>query len=68
VVPPELVGPEARREAINYLNLARITDDPDTQNRFIKIAQHYRTLADAEERDAESEGVKRRSGTSDKWA
>ena len=38
----------------------------DAQNRFIKIAQHYRTLADAEERDAERKGIERRSITSDK--
>ncbi len=43
-----------------------MTARADAQNRFIKIAQHYRTLADAEERDAESKGVERRSGTSDK--
>lgn len=40
--------------------------DVDAQNRFIKIAQHYRTLANGEERDAERKGVERRSGTSDK--
>ena len=43
-----------------------MTADPDAQNRFIKIAQHYRTLADAKERDAEGRGVERRSGTADK--
>jgi hypothetical protein len=45
-----------RDQAISYLKLARMTTDPDTQNRFIKIAQHYCALADAEERDAESKG------------
>ena len=55
-----------RDQAIRYLELARMTARADAQNRFIKIAQHYRTLADAEERDAESKGVERRSGTSDK--
>jgi hypothetical protein len=54
-----------REQATSYLELARMTADPDAQNRFIKIAQHYRTLADAEERDAEGRGVERRSGTSD---
>jgi hypothetical protein len=51
-----------RDQAISYLKLAGMTVDPDVQNRFIKIAQHYRTLADAEESDAESKGVERRSG------
>ena len=53
-------------QAIRYLEIARISDDPDAQNRFIQIAQHYGTLADAEERDAESKRVERRSGSSDK--
>jgi hypothetical protein len=47
------------------LELARSTADLHAQNRFIKIAQHYRTLADAEERDAETKGAERRSGTSE---
>jgi hypothetical protein len=51
-----------REQAIRYLEIARTTADPEAQNRFIKIAQHYRTLADAEERDAESRGAERRSG------
>ena len=55
-----------REQTTSYLELARMTADPDAQNRFIKIAQHYRTLADAEERDAEGRGVERRSGTADK--
>jgi hypothetical protein len=55
-----------RDQAISYLKLAGMTVDPDVQNRFIKIAQHCRMLADAEERDAESKGLGRRSGASDK--
>ena len=39
-----------------------MTVDLDVQNRFIKIAQHCRMLADAEERDAESKGLGQRSG------
>jgi hypothetical protein len=31
------------------------------QNRYVTIAQHYRTLAEAEERDAEQKGTERRS-------
>jgi hypothetical protein len=29
-----------------------MTADPDTQNQLIKIAQHYRTLADTEKHGA----------------
>jgi len=43
-----------------------MTVDLDVQNRFIKIAQHCRMLADAEERDAESKGLGQRSGASHK--
>jgi hypothetical protein len=49
-----------------YLKLAAMTVDLDVQNRLIKIAQHCRMLADAEERDAESKGLGRRSGASHK--
>ena len=45
---------EYRERAIGYLELARLTPNLDAQNRFIKIAQHYRTLANAEERDAKA--------------
>ena len=55
-----------RNQAISYLKLAGMTVDLDVQNRFIKIAQHCRMLADAEERDAESRGIGRRSGNSHK--
>jgi hypothetical protein len=55
-----------RNQAISYLKLAGMTVDLDVQNRFIKIAQHCRMLADAEERDAESRGIGRRSGDSHK--
>ena len=57
---------EYRERAIGYLELARLTPNLDAQNRFIKIAQHYRALAEAEERDAESKGAQRRSEASDK--
>ena len=56
---------EYRERAIGYLELARLTPNVEVQNRFIKIAKHYRSLADAEERDAESKVVERRSRTRD---
>ena len=57
---------EYRERAIDYLELARIAANLDAQNRLIKLAQHYRALADAEEREAENKSVARRSGNSDK--
>jgi hypothetical protein len=58
---------EYHERAIGYLELARLTPNLDAQNRFIKIAQRYRALTDAEERDAESKSIERRSGPSDKF-
>ena len=52
---------EYRDRASKYLELARRTPDPDVQRRFVAIAQHYRTLAQAEEQNAECRGAKRRS-------
>jgi hypothetical protein len=49
--------------AIKHLKLARSASDPDVQQRFMAIALHYRTLAQAEERTAERIGVKRRHGS-----
>jgi hypothetical protein len=49
--------------AIEYLELARVASDPDVQLRYMAIARHYRTLAQAEERNAERMGIKRRSGS-----
>ena len=56
-----------REQAIRYLEITRTTGDPGAQNRFIEVAEHYRSLADAdaEERDAESRAEERRSRTSD---
>jgi len=53
-----------REQAIRYLEITRTTGDPGAQNRFIEVAEHYRSLADAEERDAESRAEERRSRTS----
>jgi hypothetical protein len=49
-----------RDRASKYLELARRTPDPDVQKRFIAIAQHYDTLAQAEEQNAECKGAERR--------
>ena len=49
--------------AIKHLKLARSASDPDVQLRYMAIARHYRTLAQAEERTAERIGVKRRHGS-----
>jgi hypothetical protein len=49
--------------AIEHLKLARSASDPDVQQRFMAIARHYRTLAQAEERTAERIGAKRRHGS-----
>ena len=52
---------EYRDRAGEYLELAGRTPDPDVQRRFVAIAQHYRTLAQAEELHAERKGAERRS-------
>jgi hypothetical protein len=46
--------------ATEYLELAS-KSDPNVRDRYITIAQHYRTLAEAEERGAEQKGTERRS-------
>jgi hypothetical protein len=45
--------------AAEYWKLARSASDADVRQRFIVIAQHYRTLAKAEERSAEQAGARR---------
>jgi hypothetical protein len=40
---------EYRDREANYLHLARSASDPDARERFIRIAQHYRSLATIEE-------------------
>jgi hypothetical protein len=47
--------------AAEFLKLAADASDRDVQNRYVTIAQHYRTLAEAEERGAEQKGTERRS-------
>ena len=47
--------------AAEYLELAATASDPNVQDRFIRIAQHYRVLAEAEERGADKKGAERRS-------
>jgi hypothetical protein len=43
--------------AAEFLELASNTSDPNVQDRYITIAQHYRTLAEAEERGAEHQAA-----------
>ncbi len=50
-----------RDRAAESLELARNESDPDVQNRYVTIAQHYLTLAEAEERSADQKSVERRS-------
>ena len=50
-----------RDRAAEFLELASNASNSDVQNRYVKIAQHYRTLAEAEERGAEQKGTERRS-------
>jgi hypothetical protein len=45
--------------ATEYCKLARSASDADVRQRFVVIAQHYRTLAKAEERSAELAGARR---------
>ena len=49
-----------RDRAAEFLNLARSAGEADVRNRYLTIAQHYRTLADAEERDAAQHAAERR--------
>jgi hypothetical protein len=39
-------------QAAGYLQLARFAADPGIRDRYLKVAQHYRTAAEAEERAA----------------
>ena len=50
-----------RDRAAEFLELASNASNSDVQNRYVKIAQHYRSLAEAEGRSAEQKGTKRRS-------
>ena len=44
---------EYRDGETGYLQLARSASDPDVRDRFITIAQHYRSLAEIEQRIAD---------------
>ena len=48
-----------RDRATAYLNRARSESDADVRERFVVIAQHYCTLAKAEERSAEQTTTRR---------
>jgi hypothetical protein len=50
-----------RERATEYLNYARLADDPKVQCRFIDIAWHYRKLARAEAQNARRMGDERRT-------
>jgi hypothetical protein len=50
-----------RDHAAESLELARNASNPDVKNRYVTIAQHYLTLAEAEERSADQKSVERRS-------
>lgn len=50
-----------RDRASKYLEIARRASDPDVQRRFVAIAGHYQTLAQAEERNGEHKGDEQRS-------
>jgi hypothetical protein len=43
------------------LDLASGETNPDVQDRYVRIAEHYRMLAEAEERSADRKGLDRRS-------
>ena len=49
-----------RDRAAEFLNLARSAGEVDVRNRCLTIAQHYRTLAEAEERNATRHATERR--------
>jgi len=50
-----------RDHAADFLDLARTASDPNVKNRYVTIARHYLTLAEAEERSADQKSVERRS-------
>lgn len=50
-----------RDRATAYLKRARSASDADVRDRFVVIAQHYCTLAKAEERSAEQAATRRAS-------
>jgi hypothetical protein len=52
---------EYSNQASKYLELARLESDPDVRKRFASIAHHYRTLAQAEQQNAEQRALERRS-------
>jgi len=47
--------------AAEFLDLAANTSDPNVQDRYVTIAQHYQSLAEAEERSADKKSTERRS-------
>jgi hypothetical protein len=51
--------------AVGYLQLARYSSDPGIRDRYLKIAQYYRTAAEAEERAALEKTDARLAGRND---
>jgi hypothetical protein len=49
-----------RDRAAEFLNLARSAGEVDVRTRYLTVAQHYRTLAEAEERNATRHATERR--------
>jgi hypothetical protein len=47
--------------AAEFLELASSASDPNVRDRYVTIAQHYRALAEAEERGADQKGTERPS-------
>jgi hypothetical protein len=52
-----------RNRAAEYLELARGATAPTVRGRYVVIAQHYRTLAKAEERTARRKAAERQKST-----
>jgi hypothetical protein len=48
--------------AVEYLTLARAATDPAIQSRYLKVAQYYRAVAEAEERAALQRADERLAG------
>jgi hypothetical protein len=51
--------------AAGYLDLAQSAPEPSIRNRYLKIAQYYRTAAEAEERAANQSTDARLGGRDD---
>jgi rubrerythrin len=50
---------EYRDGEAGYVQLARLASDPDVRDRFIAIAEHYRSLAKIEQSIADQKSTKK---------